>query len=315
MGIRLTGWGTALPEKVITNADLEARLDTSDEWITERSGIKERRIGDSCAELAIAAGRAALSRAGISAGEVDLLALATTTPDQSVPATSAHVAYELGLACGAFDLNAACSGFVYSLVAAAGMAGGHVKKVLLIGSERLSRITDWEDRSTAVLFGDGAGAVVIESVDGPGDLLAWDLGADGSLRPILYADLHGYITMNGKEVFRRAVRAMVESAEATLARAGVAPDDVNLLVPHQANVRIIEAATQRLGIPMERTAVVLHRTGNTSSASIPLALADAADSGRLSDGDLVLMCGFGAGMTWASALVRWSAAGGAGSIS
>ena len=315
MGIRLVGWGTALPDKVITNADLEARLDTSDEWITERSGIKERRIGDSCAELAIAAGRGALDRAGVSAGEIDLLALATTTPDQSVPATSAHVAYELGLACGAFDLNAACSGFVYSLVAAAGMAGGHVKKVLLVGSERLSRITDWEDRSTAVLFGDGAGAVVIEAVDGPGDLLAWDLGADGSLRPILYANLDGYITMNGKEVFRRAVRAMVESAEATLARAGVKAVDVTLLVPHQANVRIIEAATQRLGIPMERTAVVLHRTGNTSSASIPLALADAADSGRLSEGDLVLMCGFGAGMTWASALVRWSAPSGAGPAS
>lgn len=310
MGIRLTGWGTALPDKVVTNADLEARLDTTDQWITERSGIKERRIGDSCAELAIAAGRAALDRAGISPGEVDLLALATTTPDQSVPATSAHVAYELGLACGAFDLNAACSGFVYSLVAAAGMAGGHVQKVLLIGAERLSRITDWEDRSTAVLFGDGAGAVVIEATDGPGDLLAWDLGADGSLRPILYADLDGYIVMNGKEVFRRAVRAMVESAEATLDRAGFAPGDVTLLVPHQANVRIIEAATQRLGIPMERTAVVLHRTGNTSSASIPLALADAAESGRLSEGDLVLMCGFGAGMTWASALVRWSTGSG-----
>ena len=265
--------------------------------------------------MAISAGRAALGRAGISSGEIDLLALATTTPDQSVPATSAHVAHDLGLACGAFDLNAACSGFVYSLVAAAGMAGGHVKKVLLIGSERLSRITDWEDRSTAVLFGDGAGAVVIEAVDGPGDLLAWDLGADGSLRPILYADLDGYIVMNGKEVFRRAVRAMVDSAEATLARAGVAPSDVSLLVPHQANVRIIEAATQRLGIPMERTAIVLHRTGNTSSASIPLALADAADSGRLSEGDLVLMCGFGAGMTWASALVRWSATTGSGAAS
>ncbi len=308
MGVTITGWGTALPDKVITNADLEARLDTSDEWITERSGIRERRIGDSCAELAIGAGRAALARAGVAPADIDLLALATTTPDQSVPATSAHVAFELGLTCGAFDLNAACSGFVYSLVAASGMVGGHVGRVLLIGAERLSRITDWEDRSTAVLFGDGAGAVVLEAVDGPGDLLAWDLGADGSLRPILYADLHGYITMNGREVFRRAVRAMVDSAQATLERAGESAAEVTLLVPHQANIRIIEAATQRLGIPMARTAVVLHRTGNTSSASIPLALADAAESGRLSPGDLVLLCGFGAGMTWASALVRWSAA-------
>jgi 3-oxoacyl-[acyl-carrier-protein] synthase-3 len=306
MGIRLTGWGAALPDKVITNADLEARLDTSDAWITERSGIRERRIGDSTAELATTAARAAMARAGVGPADVDLLVLATTTPDQAVPATSAHVAYELGLSCGAFDLNAACSGFVYSLVAGAGLAGGHLRRVLLIGAERLSRITDWEDRSTAVLFGDGAGAVVLEAVEGPGDLLAWDLGADGSLRPILYADLDGYITMNGREVFRRAVRAMVDSATITLERAGVEASEVDMIVPHQANIRIIEAANQRLGISMDKTAIVLHRTGNTSSASIPLALADAADTGRLHPGDLVLLCGFGAGMTWASALLRWS---------
>lgn len=309
MGIRITGWGTALPDKVVTNADLEARLDTSDAWITERSGIRERRIGDSTAELAVQAGRAALARAGLAPGDVDLLALATTTPDQAVPATSAQVSHELGLDCGAFDLNAACSGFVYSLVAVAGMTGGHVRHSLLIGAERLSRITDWEDRSTAVLFGDGAGAVVLEHVEGPGSLLAWDLGADGSARPILYADLDGPIRMNGREVFRRAVRAMVDSAQLTLGRAGVSAADVALIVPHQANLRIIEAANQRLGIPMERAAIVLHRTGNTSSASIPLALADALDNERLSRGDLVLLCGFGAGMTWASALLRWDAPG------
>jgi 3-oxoacyl-[acyl-carrier-protein] synthase-3 len=307
MGIRIVGWGTALPDKVVTNADLQARLDTSDEWITERTGIKERRIGDSTAALAVEAGRAALVRARLAPDRVGLLALATTTPDQTVPATSARVSHELGLDCGAFDLNAACSGFVYSMVATAGMMGGHIRHALLIGAERLSRITDWEDRSTAVLFGDGAGAVVLEHVEGPGSLLAWDLGADGSARPILYADLDGPIKMVGREVFRRAVRAMVDSARATFLRAGVSAADVDLVVPHQANIRIIEAANQRLGIPMDKAAIVLHRTGNTSSASIPLALADAADQGRLADGDLVLLCGFGAGMTWASALIRWHA--------
>ena len=307
MGIRLVGWGTALPDKVVTNSDLEARLDTSDEWITERTGIKERRVGGTTAGLAVTAARAALDRAGLTTADVDLLVLATTTPDQCIPGTSAHVAHELGVNCGAFDLNAACSGFVYSLVAAAGMATAHVRHVVLVGSETLSRVTDWEDRGTAVLFADGSGAVVLEAVEGPGDLLAWDLGVDGSARPILYADVGGFIMMEGREVFRRAVRVTVESATTTLGRAGLSADDIALFVPHQANLRIIDAAISRLGIPMERTAVVLDRTGNTSSASIPLALADAADNGRLSPGDLVLMSGFGAGMTWASAVVRWSA--------
>ena len=304
---RITGWGAALPDKVVTNADLAAVLDTSDEWIMERSGIRERRIGGTTAGLAVEAGRAALQHAGVSPGEIGLLVLATTTPDQQVPATASTVQDVLGLRCGAFDLNAACSGFVYGLVVAHQfIENGSVDKVLLVGSETLSRITDWDDRTTAVLFADGAGAVVLEGGDGEPNLLGWDLGSDGALRPILDADVGGYIRMEGKEVFRRAVRVMIDSATRSMQQAGVTADDIALVVPHQANIRIIESANAKLGLPMERTAVVLDRTGNTSSASIPLALADAAESGRLKTGDLVLMVGFGAGMTWASAIVRWA---------
>lgn len=306
-GTRIAGWGTALPDKTVTNADLEARLDTSDEWIVERSGIRERRVGESTRELAVAAGRAALDHAGVSGADVDLVVLCTTTPDEQVPATSATVQHDLGIAGGAFDLNAACSGFVYGLVAAQGMlATGH-ERILLIGAETLSRITDWEDRGTAVLFGDGAGAVVLEAVDAPSQVRSWDLGSDGSARHILHADIGGTIVMDGREVFRRAVRVMVDSAERSMARAGVTADELSLVVPHQANIRIIEAACTRLGIPMERTATVLEHTGNTSAASIPLALASAADAGRIADRDLVLLVGFGAGMTWASAIIEWAA--------
>jgi len=306
-GGRITGWGTALPEKVLTNADLENMLDTTDAWITERSGIKERRIGGTTAGLAVEAGVQALATAGLQPSDIDMLVLATTTPDQTVPATSAAVQHEIGLRCGAFDLNAACSGFVYALVAANGFLVQGMERVLVIGSETLSRITDWEDRSTAVLFGDGAGAVVLEAAD-PTRVLSWDLGTDGSARPLLYADLGGTLEMEGREVFRRAVRVMVDSGLRSIQRAGVTVDDIALVVPHQANIRIIEAANQRLGIPMERTAIVLHRTGNTSSASIPLALVDAIETGRLKPGDLMLLVGFGAGMTWASAVVRWDGA-------
>lgn len=302
---RITGWGSALPEKIVTNADLESTLDTSDAWITERSGIRERRVGGTTSGLAIEAGRNALDRAGVDPASVDLLVLCTTTPDQQVPATASTVQHELGLRCGAFDLNAACSGFVYGLVASHNMVLGGNERVLLIGAETLSRITDWDDRSTAILFGDGAAAVLLQAHEGQPALLGWDIGSDGSLRQILDADIGGYIHMEGREVFRRAVRVMIESAERSMAAAGVTASEIALAVPHQANVRIIESANAKLGIPMERTALVLDRTGNTSSASIPLALADAADAGRLSPGDLVLLVGFGAGMTWASAVLRW----------
>jgi 3-oxoacyl-[acyl-carrier-protein] synthase-3 len=305
--MRLTGWGTALPDKTVTNADLEARLDTSDTWITERTGIRERRVGDSTAELAIAASREALARAGREAADIDVVLLATCTPDQAMPATASHVQHALGVPGGAFDLNAACSGFVYGIVTAHGLLASGAERVLLVGAETLSRIVDWEDRNTAVLFGDGAGAVVLEATDGADDqLLGWDLGSDGSARGLLYADIGDVMKMDGREVFRRAVRVMIESAERACELAGIEPTDLDLVVPHQANIRIIEAACQRLGIPMDRTALVLDRTGNTSAASIPLALAHAFDAGRVAPGAHLLLVGFGAGMTWASAVLRWT---------
>jgi 3-oxoacyl-[acyl-carrier-protein] synthase-3 len=304
-GAVVTGWGTAVPDKVVTNDDLSATLDTSDSWILERTGIRQRHIGGTTSELAIAAGRQALERAGRSGADIDLLVLATTTADAVVPGTSATVQDALGIAGGAFDLNAACSGFVYGLVAAHGMVLAGARRVLVVGAETLSRITDWDDRTVAVLVGDGAGAVVLEATDGPGQLLAWDLGADGSLRHLLKCDTGGYLYMNGKEIFRHAVRAVVDSSRAALARAGLEPSDVDVFVPHQANARIISAASERLGIPPERCVVTIDRYGNTSSASIPLALADALDTGALAPGAIALLSGFGGGMTWASAVLRW----------
>lgn len=308
-GAVITGWGTALPPKVLTNHDLEQTLDTSHDWIVERSGIHERHVGGSTVGLSVESDRAALEMAGIAPERIDALVLATTTPDRTVPASSATVQHELGLRCGAFDVNAACSGFVYALVQGHGMIAMGAERVLVIGTDTLARITDWDDRNTAVLFADGSGAVVLEAVDGPGQLLGWDLDADGSAERLLYCDIGGFIHMDGKEVFRRAVRIMVDSASKSMAHAGVTADDVALVVPHQANIRIIQAACERLGVPVERAATVLHRTGNTSSASIPLALADALDNGRVRQGDLVLLVGFGAGMTAASAILRWGGSG------
>jgi 3-oxoacyl-[acyl-carrier-protein] synthase-3 len=303
---RLTGWGAALPEKVLTNADLEATLDTSDAWIVERTGIRKRHVGGTTAGLAIEAGQAALACAGVDPADVDLLVLCTTTPDEAIPATSAAVQDGLGVRGGAMDLNAACSGFVYGLVVADGLLRGGMQRVLLIGAETLSRVVDWSDRSTAILFGDGAGAVVLERGDGPGRVLGYDLGSDGSLRHILRGDIGGFVEMDGPEVFRRAVRVIVDTAARALDHAGVGVDDLALFVPHQANARIIASACHKLGIDEGRTLQNIDRTGNTSSASIPIALAEAADAGRLRPGDLVLLAGFGAGMSWAAAVVEWA---------
>ena len=307
-GAQITGWGMALPDRIVTNAHYEAELDTNDEWIVERTGIKERRHGGTTSALAIEAANRALERAGRRGQEIDLLVLATTTPDQAVPATSSWVHHKLGCRGAAFDLNAACAGFVYGLVTAVSLLDAGHERALVVGSDTLSQITDQQDRSTAILFGDGAGAVVVEATEGEPLILAHDLGLDGSLTPILYCDKGGYIYMEGREVFRRAVRATVESAERVLKQADVSAEDIALFVPHQANIRIIDAMGARLGIDPARFAICLDHTGNTSAASCGIALAEAADAGRLHDGDLVLFSGFGAGMTWASAVVRWGGA-------
>ena len=325
-GCTLAGWGSALPDRVVTNFDLATILDTSDEWIVERSGIRARRTATgpfvdeqppdhpddgvgTTVSLAVHAGRQALQSAGVGGADVDLLILCTTTPDQLVPASSAAAAAQLGITRGAMDLNAACAGFSYGLVTSAGYICSGAQRVLLIGAETLTRAVNWSDRTNAFLFGDGAGAFVLESIAGEGSLLGWDLGVDGSLAGLLYADHGAGIVMNGREVFRRAVRVTVESAKAALERAKVSPEEIALFVPHQANSRIMDAVAERLGVGEERIASVIEWTGNTSSASIPLALIEAASAGRLADGDLVLLAGFGAGMTWSSVVWRW--AGGA----
>ena len=309
MGAAITGWGSALPAKVLTNAWFEERLDTTDEWIVERTGIRERHVGGTTIGLAVEAGRAALERAERSGPDIDLLVVATTTPDQTIPAASSVIHNELGCLGGAFDLNAACAGFSYTLTMADAMIRTGVKRALVIGSDTLSRVTDFDDRATAILFGDAAGAVVVESGADDDLVLAYDLGADGSAAPLLYAELGCPIRMDGREVYRHAVRAEVDSITNVLERAGVGPQDLALFVPHQANKRIIDAVNERLKISNDRTAYVLDRTGNTSAASIPLALAEAADEGRLQEGDLVLLSGFGAGMTWASVIIRWGRRG------
>ena len=302
---RITGWATHLPEKRLTNHDLAEFVDTTDKWIRERSGISARHVGGKVSEMSTVAGRDALAMAGVDPGDVGLLLLATCSSEQQFPASASIVQHNLGLKCGAIDINAACSGFVYGLVTAMQFAAGGVDTILLIGSDALSSLVDWTDRGTCVLFGDGAGAVVIQrSADSP-TMLGWDLMSDGSAAGILSCEHGGKIFMNGKEVFRRAVLAMESTARNAMETAGVVMDDIALVVPHQANIRIIDAAMKRLAIPREKAAMVLEGTGNTSAASIPLALVDALDNNRVAPGDLVLMVGFGAGMSSAAAVIRW----------
>ncbi len=305
MGVRFAGWGVGLGERVVTNDDLSRTLDTSDEWISERTGIRARRIGGSASQLGIVAGRAALDDAGLRGADIDHLVLSTTTGDRVIPGTAPLIAHELGIRGGALDLNAACSGFMYGLAVARGLIATGAGRILLVGAENLSRWTDWSDRTTAVLFGDGAGAVVLEASD-IDSVRSLNLGADGSLAELIYADHGGFIHMDGREVFRRAVRVVVDSAENALRDAGVTIDDISLVLAHQANQRILAAVADRLGVDFSKVEVCLDSYGNTSSASIPLAVDQARRAGRLHEGDTVLMTGFGAGMTWASAVVTWS---------
>jgi 3-oxoacyl-[acyl-carrier-protein] synthase-3 len=326
--ISITGLGAHVPERVMTNDELSTMMDTSDEWIMERTGIRERRIAapeEALSDLALPAAQEALEDAGISGHDVDLVIVATVTPDMAFPATAAILADRLGARdAAAYDLSAGCTGFMYAVAQAYGMlAGGLAQRALVVGGDVLSKILDWGDRRTAVLFGDGAGAVVLERV-GEGGFLGFELGADGSGGPQLYLPAGGsrspataetvagrlhFVQMNGREVFKFATRVLVSSAEAVLAECGRTVEEVEVYVPHQANVRIIDHARKKLGIPEERTVVDVDRFGNTSSGSIPLALADAKREGRLKEGRLVLMTGMGAGLTWGSGLIEWTDGG------
>jgi len=317
--IGITGLGTHVPERVMTNAELAQIVETSDEWIRERTGIRERRIAaddEALTDIAMPAAAAALADAGADPAEIDLLICATVTPDMMFPTSSALMADALGMPkAAAYDLLAGCTGFVYAIAQAYGMlASGLSRRALVVGGDVLSKILDWEDRSTLVLFGDGAGAVVMEPVE-RGGFLGFELGADGGGGESLWYPGSGsrkfenpetLLKMNGREVFKFATRIMVYSAQQLLPECGKTVEDIDVYIPHQANKRIIDYAVAKLGIPSEKTIVNVDRYGNTSSGSIPLALADARADGRLHDGALVLMTGMGAGLTWGSALMEWT---------
>ncbi|MGH2788918.1 MAG: beta-ketoacyl-ACP synthase III [Actinomycetota bacterium] len=311
MSSAIAGLGAALPEKVLDNAELAARLDVTEEWIFGRTGISERRIaGDdqTTATLATDAGRLALKAASVEASDLDYVIVATCTPDYLLPSTAALVGAELGaVGVAAFDLNAACSGFLYGLTQASALIdAGTAKRVLVCGADVLSRITDYSDPKSSVLFGDGAGAAVMQRIEGESRVGPFLLHAEGSQPELLYVPPEtGVIHMEGREVYKRAVEGMTASVRAILLTAGIAASDVDLLVAHQANARILRAVGERLGFPTEKLMTNIARVGNTSGASIPLALADALANGRLKEGDRVVLTAFGAGFTWGAGVVRW----------
>ena len=320
--IGITGLGVHVPERVFTNKDLEQYVDTTDEWIVERTGIHERRFAakdEALTDIAAPAAVAAMSDAGVDAASIDLIVVATVTPDMMFPTSAALLADSLGMPdAAAYDLLAGCTGFMYAVAQAYSMvSSGLSKRALVVGGDVLSKILDWGDRSTLVLFGDGAGAVVVEPVV-EGGFLGFELGADGGGGENLWLPGSGsryfedgdkLVKMNGREVFKFATRVMVSSAQKVLDECGLTVDDIDVYVPHQANKRIIDHAAGKLGIPEEKVVVNVDRYGNTSSGSIPLALADAAADGRLRKGELVLMTGMGAGLTWGSALIEWNQGG------
>ncbi|WP_110114570.1 beta-ketoacyl-ACP synthase III [Bacillus sp. CGMCC 1.16541] len=308
MNTGIIGIGRYVPEKIVTNADLEKMVDTSDEWIRTRTGIEARQIAEEnekSSHMAHKAALKALENANMSAEDIDLIIVATVTPDHPFPSVACLLQESIGAKkAAAFDISAACAGFMYGIVTAKQFIdNGDYKHVLVVGVEKLSSIIDWEDRNTAVLFGDGAGAAVIGPVSEGRGILSYELGSDGAGAKHLYQDEH--IVMNGREVFKFAVRQMGESAINVLEKAGLSKDDVDFLIPHQANIRIMEAARHRLDLPEEKMSKTVHKFGNTSAASIPLSIVEEVENGKIKDDDLVVMVGFGGGLTWGAIAVRW----------
>jgi len=320
---KITGWGKYVPERVVTNDDLARMVDTSDEWIRTRTGIRERRLrteNDTTSSMSVAAAQQALAVAGLTPGDLDLIIVATSSPDYLLPSVASQVQDMLGARCGAFALVAGCSGWVYGLVTASQyIQSGAYNRILVVGVEIISFALDFTDRTTCVLFGDAAAATVVEASDEPGGMLSFELGSDGSGAMALYVPDGGvvspisqrtvderrqYLRMNGQEVFKFAVRTLSSSLKRTIYDAGLTPDDIDLFIPHQANARIIESAARQMRVPLDKFYMNLERYGNTSAASVPLALVEAVEEGRLKDGDLVAMCAFGAGLTWGTAVIQ-----------
>lgn len=309
MNAGIVGLGRYLPEKIVKNSDLEKIMDTSDEWIRTRTGIEERRISSdnvNSSDMAYEAAMKALENANISAEEIDMILVATVTPDQPFPSIACMIQDKLGAKkAAAMDVSAACSGFMYGIVTAKQfIESGSYKYVLVVGVEKLSKITNWDDRNTAVLFGDGAGAVVLGPVSEGRGILAFELGADGSGGKHLFQEQE-FITMNGREVYKFAVRQMGESSVNVLEKAGLSKEDVDFLIPHQANIRIMESARQRLELPVEKMSKTIHKYGNTSSASIPISIVEEVEAGKIKDDDVIVLVGFGGGLTWGAIALRW----------
>ncbi|PEX92682.1 beta-ketoacyl-ACP synthase III [Bacillus cereus] len=308
MNVGILGIGRYVPEKVVTNHDLEKIVDTSDEWIRTRTGIAERRIADDTIDtsnMAVEASKKAIEDAGISGEDIDLILVATVTPDRAFPAVACVIQEAIGAKhAAAMDLSAACAGFMYGMITAQQfIQTGTYKNVLVVGSDKLSKIVDWNDRNTAVLFGDGAGAVVMGAVSEGRGVLSFELGADGSGGKHLYQD--EYVMMNGREVFKFAVRQLGDSCLRVLDKAGLTKEDVDFLVPHQANIRIMESARERLNLPQEKMSMTIEKFGNTSASSIPIAMVEELQNGRIQDGDLIILVGFGGGLTWGAVALRW----------
>ncbi|PEU30296.1 3-oxoacyl-ACP synthase [Bacillus wiedmannii] len=308
MNVGILGIGRYVPEKVVTNHDLEKIVDTSDEWIRTRTGIAERRIADDTIDtsyMAVEASKKALEDAGISGEDIDLILVATVTPDRAFPAVACVIHEAIGAKhAAAMDLSAACAGFMYGMITAQQfIQTGTYKNVLVVGSDKLSKIVDWNDRNTAVLFGDGAGAIVMGAVSEGRGVLSFELGADGSGGKHLYQD--EYVMMNGREVFKFAVRQLGDSCLRVLEKAGLTKEDVDFLVPHQANIRIMESARERLNLPQEKMSMTIEKFGNTSASSIPIAMVEELQNGRIQDGDLIILVGFGGGLTWGAVALRW----------